>query len=182
MKVRKVLLQKMSQIFKCNCNACGQRFNVNQGGGMTYVLYHCDGCGKALTQPRKAPRPDRTGHKFPANLCREFDYLKKQYGERALMQIDGSLVISEIPNDQIQRFTTEYLSELLNQPDIWSRSGDSWDEDERKLMLDIVGDCMCGGKWHYPESTSTKPHNLHRCPNCKSKNYEYSAMLDIARD
>ena len=172
----------MSQNFKCNCNSCGHDFDLSQGGGMANIVYFCSDCGKTKNQPRKAPRPDRSGYMFPANLNQHFDYLKEKYEGRAVAQLDGSLVIREIPTDQIQRFTTEYLTTLLSQPKTWPRSGDRWDEEERQQMLEISGQCECGGTWQYPESPSYKPHDLHRCPKCRSKNYRYTAMLDTACD
>lgn len=83
---------------------------------MTHLVYVCDLCGKSQTQPRKAPRPDRAGYRIPASLCREFDYLNAKHGDRAMMQADSSLDITEIPNNQVAKFTREFLVELLLHP------------------------------------------------------------------
>jgi len=172
----------MPQHFKCNCKFCGHTFDVSQGGGMAYLSYFCDGCGETKSLPRRAPRPDRAQHRIPPSLCKEFDYWKGRYGERAVIQTDGSLYISEIPRNLIQRFTVDFLADFLNQKERWVRSGDSWDEDEIRMMLEISGLCKCGGEWKHPEISNNILHPLHRCPKCKSKNFDYEVNFDILSD
>jgi hypothetical protein len=39
----------MGQVIRASCRECGERFEVNRGGGFTFHLLRCDRCGRTVT-------------------------------------------------------------------------------------------------------------------------------------
>jgi len=97
--------------------------------------------------------------------------------ENAVLRDDGSVFFPGIENENIKRFTHEEIKVFL-EGKRWPRGGDQWDDDEIELIKKIIGGCECDGVWVEPEHTNgTKPHIFHRCPQCKSKNYQFRISL-----
>ena len=163
----------MGQLFHCQCSNCNHRFDIRQGGGFSFYERYCDGCGKSITLPRHAPRPNRASRIIPRPLLRDSDMPGQPGRENAVLRDDGSVFFPGIENENIQRFTHEEIKTFL-EGTRWPRGGDQWDDDEIELIKKIQGDCNCGGNWVEPErNEGHKPHSLHRCPQCRSKEYAY---------
>src|SRR5690625_1493225 len=119
----------MAVSYRCKCLVCNHSFYLNDGDGMSYRQWLCENCGKDFYLPRFALRPNRKGHNCPAFLRR------KGYQPRA-----------PISFGDIRRFSTEELSDFINNPKRWRRYGDFWDQFELEAMLNLMGCCACGGK------------------------------------
>lgn len=158
----------MAYSFHCVCIECNHEFSSSQGGGFTWYTYYCDQCGTATTFPRRAPRPNRLGVKPP--------FVSKSRERPAISAED------------IRRFSEEELHEILNNPTLWTKWGDAWDDFEQEAMLKLKGACNCEGQWRSPSEVAdeqqergNKPHWLTRCPNCRSKQFQYS-LSDVITD
>lgn len=158
----------MGTTYNCACIDCSQFFQLSDGGGFSYVQWICDSCGNSINLPRFAPRPDRKGKSYPAFLRRQ-----------------GDIDYSPIPENEIQRFTSEReLGEYLSASRNWVRSGDVWDQFEIDDMLRVKGTCACLGKWTNPSTYPKKdtdlansPNPLNRCPYCQSKKFLFHAAV-----
>ncbi len=170
--------------FNCKCLNCGHDFHVTEGGGMTSTVYWCDSCGNTHLQPRYAPRLMRNGLRLPSTLKREFKHWQNIFGDRATIADDGSFCVAELSSEQVERFAEGFLIDYLSEPERWGRSGDCWDEHERALMLQLRGACSCGGQWLLPSrsTSNSQPHDLHKCPQCRSSRLHAVPLFDKVSD
>lgn len=89
----------------------------------------CGHCGAQVNTPRYAPRPTREGHDYPPFL-RTRNYVPAP----------------PIPDAEITRFDTDELSRLLNNPAMWPKNGDKWDQSEICALLEAGHVCSRGSR------------------------------------
>jgi hypothetical protein len=152
----------MGAAFDCRCNDCDHEFKVVQGGGFRFVHVCCDGCGKTKSLPRFAPR----------NIPKPVASPLKRVNQAVKALISGQSVDSDQVPDLSEVQLRAYFERQDQQP--WLGQGDSWRDAEWQSLLSFLGDCSCGGRWVEPQiPTGSVLHELHRCPNCRSRSFKY---------
>lgn len=151
----------MGRIFSCSCNACGHEFELTQGGGFTFYQVCCDGCGRSRSLPRSSPRTGSGQARPLTHRTTDSDVTSR-----------SEIVSEPMTEDEIKAY--------LDSRD-WSSSGDSWTAAERQILMALLGECECGGHWQDPpEANSYDPHPLHRCPMCRSRDFQsvFTGLFD----
>lgn len=81
-----------------------------------------------------------------------------------------------VDSDQLPEFSEVQLRAYFENRDqqLWLGQGDSWRDGEWQTLLSFLGDYSCGGRWVEPQiPTDSVLHELHRCPNCRSRSFKY---------
>lgn len=152
----------MGAAFDCRCNDCDHEFKVVQGGGFSFVHVSCDECGDTKSLPRYAPR----------NRPKPVVSPLKKLNQAVVALVSGTSTWSNQEPDLSEDQLRAYFER--NGQQHWVGQGYSWRDGEWQTLLSFLGNCSCGGRWVEPQiPAGSVLHELHRCPNCRSRSFKY---------
>ena len=118
---------------------------------MFHLQYQCICCSKLFNIPRNAPRPNRNARLVPK-------FLEKHDFRSA----------PAIPNNEIIRFTDEYLKNYIETRSQWKLGDDEWDDYEIEKLTSLAK-CECDSDM--VRVTENLQFEI-RCQNCGSSRYQ----------